>query len=336
MISASSQKRVKVFFIYVAGILVLIIGLIMSIVIGVTNISIGATITSLFVWTEERKEQLIIQTIRLPRTLVGALVGANLGVAGALMQAITRNPLASPQVFGINAGASLFVVASVVFLPSGSSFDVVYFAFVGAAFGGAIIYFCASKGGLTPVKLALAGMSIHFLLSSVTQGLILFDEDATDMLNWLAGSLNRSNWISVQQLWPWSVIGLVAASALSGAISILALGDDTAKGLGQRVQWVRLAASLIVIILAGSAVSVTGPIGFVGLMVPHLVRMIVGQDYKVIIPLSALFGAVLLTYADVLGRLIAFPFESPVGIVTAVLGAPFFLYLAHKARGMKR
>lgn len=335
MITVSSSKKEKVFFVYLTGVLLLITGLIASIIIGVTNISAGEAIKSLFVWTGS-KEQLVIQTLRLPRALVGALVGANLAVAGALMQAITRNPLASPQVFGINAGASLVVVASVVFFPNAGSSYLVYFAFAGAAFGGAIIYFCASAGGLTPVKLALAGMSIHFLLSSLTQGLILFDESATDMMHWLAGSLSSSNWLAVQQLLPWSIIGLAAAIVLSGSISILGLGEETAKGLGQRVAFVRVAASLIVIILAGSAVSITGPIGFIGLMVPHIVRKIGGQDYRVILPVSALFGAVVLTYADALARLITYPFETPVGIVTAFIGAPFFLYLARKGRGMKK
>ncbi|ANY67645.1 iron-siderophore ABC transporter permease [Paenibacillus sp. BIHB 4019] len=335
MVTLPSRKKANVLAVYSIGSLLLIIGLFTSIVIGVTDISAGSSIKSLFVWTGS-KEQLIIQTLRLPRALVGGLVGAGLAVAGAIMQALTRNPLASPQVFGINAGASLAVVASVVLVSSATSIHLVYFAFAGAAFGGAIIYFCASAGGLTPVKLALAGMSIHFLLSSLTQGLILFDENATDVLFWLAGSLNNSNWNAVQQLLPWSIIGLTTAILLSGSISILGLGDETSKSLGQRVALIRLAASAIVIILAGSAVSVTGPIGFIGLMVPHIVRKMVGQDYRVILPLSALFGAVVLTYADALARLLAYPFETPVGIVTALIGGPFFLYLARKERGIKR
>lgn len=189
---------------------------------------------------------------------------------------------------------------------------------------------------MTHVKLALAGMAVHFLLSSLTQGIIIFSEQAKDVLYWLVGSINGKSWTHVMIILPWSISGLFIALLLSRSISILVLGESTAQGLGQQVNRIRILAGILVIILAGSSVAVAGPIGFVGLIVPHIVRRVLGGDYQRIIPFSALFGAILLVYADILARFIAYPFESPVGIVTAIIGAPFFLYLARKGRHIKQ
>lgn len=329
------MKHNRVFFILIFLLLavsILVIGLLGSIWFGMADISLVTAIKSI-IFSENSKEDLIIRTLRLPRAIVGALIGANLAVAGALMQAITRNPLASPQVFGINAGASLVVVASVIFFPNISPTLLVYSAFMGAALGGIFVYSMGSSGGITPVKLALAGMVVHFFLSSLTEGLIIFNEKTTEsVLYWLVGSIDGSTWQDVGLILPWTVIGLVTALSLAPAMTILGLGDDVAKGLGQRIELIRLAAGVTVIVLAGASVAVAGPIGFVGLIIPHIVRQLVGVDYRLVVPFSAIFGASLLVYADILARFIAYPFESPVGIVTALLGTPFFLYLARKGR----
>ncbi|MCC2930365.1 Fe(3+) dicitrate ABC transporter permease FecD [Bacillus sp. LBG-1-113] len=325
-----SSSRLMVFII---ALIILIFGLGLNLSVGASDIGIIDALTYLFVW-DGSKEQLIISTLRLPRTLIGVFVGASLAVAGALMQAMTRNPLASPQIFGVNAGASLFVVASLVILPA-SSYSSVVFAFAGAAAGGAIVYMIASSGGMTPVKLALSGMAVHLFLSSMTQAIIILNESGEDVLYWMTGAIDGSNWQDVMTIAPLSVIGIGLALVFSGPVSVLGLGDETAKGLGQNMNGMRILISFIILLLSGASVAVAGPIGFVGLLVPHIVRKLIGENYKYVLPFSALFGAILLVYADVLARWIAFPYESPVGIVTAIIGTPFFLYLARKGRNLK-
>ncbi|MFS0762461.1 MULTISPECIES: FecCD family ABC transporter permease [Peribacillus] len=329
------RSKLKVLCTAIAGIVLLILGVLTSISVGAADIDASMVLKSFFD-VDSSKEQTIIRTLRLPRAIVGALVGANLAVAGALMQAITRNSLASPQVFGVNAGASFFIVSAFAFFPNLSSVSLVCVAFIGAAVGGMAVYSFASGGGMTQVKLALAGMAVHFFLSSLTQGMIIFNEQAKDVLYWLVGSINGKTWAHVNMILPWSLIGLLVAALFSRSVSILVLGENMAQGLGQRVYRIRILAGILVIILAGSSVAVAGPVGFVGLIIPHIVRRLVGGDYRRIIPFSALFGALLLVYADILARFIAYPFESPVGIVTAIIGAPFFLYLAKRGRNIKQ
>ncbi|MFZ7825708.1 FecCD family ABC transporter permease [Priestia sp. 40] len=317
------------------GVFLLIAGIFIHVSVGSSSISITDVIRALL-HPDNSKQTTIIQTLRLPRAVLAALIGASLAVAGALMQAITRNSLASPQVFGVNAGASLAIVVATILFPELYSKTTVYFSFLGSALVGITVYLFASGGKVTHIKLALAGMAVHLFLSSLTQGVIVLNEDATDVLYWLVGSINGKNWSHVLVLLPWSVFGLLAAFIMGRSISILVLGENMATGLGEKVQWIRLVAGVIVIILAGSSVSVAGPIGFIGLMVPHIARKLVGGDYQRILPFSALLGGTLLVYADILSRFIAYPFESPVGIVTALIGAPFFLYLARKGRKIKQ
>ncbi|RWZ55305.1 iron ABC transporter permease [Halobacillus fulvus] len=313
------------------GLILLFISFIGSLSVGAYSISFDQVLSSL-VTDDGSRETAIVQTIRLPRAIVGMIIGACLAIAGAIMQSITNNPLASPQVFGVNAGASLMVVIGVVFLPDLAPGTLVYFAFAGAAIGGVVVYYMASTGGgMTPVKLALAGITVHLFLSSVIEGVVLLNETSTeDVLFWLAGGIDGRDWSDVQVLLPWSLVGLAIALFLSGSLTILSLGDDVARGLGQRIGLIRGLSAVLVIVLAGVSVAVAGPIGFIGLMIPNIVKKIIGSDYRVVLPLSALLGAFLLTVADVLSRFIAFPAESPVGIVTALIGAPFFLYLARK------
>lgn len=330
---SAKRRSASRLMIFIIALILFIFGLGLNLSVGASDIGIIDALKYLFVW-DGSKEQLIISTLRLPRTLIGVFVGASLAVAGALMQAMTRNPLASPQIFGVNAGASLFVVASIVILPA-SAYSSVVFAFAGAAAGGAIVYMIASSGGMTPVKLALSGMAVHLFLSSMTQAVIILNESGEDVLYWMTGAIDGSNWQDVLTIAPFSVIGIGLALMFSGSVSVLGLGDETAKGLGQNMNGIRILISFIILILSGASVAVAGPIGFVGLLVPHIVRKVAGENYKYVLPFSALFGAILLVYADVLARWIAFPYESPVGIVTAIIGTPFFLYLARKGRNLK-
>lgn len=311
--------------------LIVLIGLssYLSLFLGVTTIR---PLEAIREWSsgDLSKETLVLTTLRLPRLVLGLILGANLAVAGALMQAVTRNPLASPQVFGVNAGASLFVVLALLLFPALGTANLVYFAFFGAMIGGLLVFSFASVRGMTSLKLALVGMAIHLLLTSLTKGLILFNDRITNVLYWLSGSISDSGWLEVRLIVPWSIIGLILAFSLAKSLAIFQLGQDVAVGLGQNISRIRMLAAVVVVLLAGVTVAVAGAIGFIGLMVPHIVRRLVGEDYRYVLPVSALCGGLLLTSADVLARFIAYPYESPVGIVTALLGAPFFLYLAKR------
>jgi len=314
------------------GFVLFVFGLIVSISVGWTDMGLLSGVKSLLA-PATSQEYLIVTTLRLPRALLAAIIGASLGVAGAIMQAMTGNPLASPQTFGVNAGASLAVVAALVLLPNLPVPLLAPLAFVGAVLGGFTVYYMGSSGGMTPVKLALAGTAVHLFLSSLTEGFILFHQHSTDqVLFWLAGSLDGADWMDVKRVTPWAIGGLILAFFMSRSIGIMRMGEEVARNLGQNVGRVRMLCGLIVIVLAGSACAVAGPIGFIGLMVPHVIRLLLGMESRLYLPLTALLGALLLVYADVLSRFIAYPYESPVGIVTAILGAPFFLYLVSKER----
>ncbi|PBB05358.1 MULTISPECIES: FecCD family ABC transporter permease [Salimicrobium] len=320
----------KIIITVLAGLLLLTASVYFSLSIGAYTVSMTDLIGGVTGGSSTEAAE-VVRTLRLPRALVAVLIGAGLAVAGAIMQAMTNNPLASPQIFGVNAGGSLLVVLAVVLFPDFSPSEIVYFAFIGAALGGGLVFFTASSGGMTPVKLALAGITIHMFLTSLIESVVIFNETSTeDVLFWLAGGVDGTDWGDVQLLLVWVGAGLAAAMLLSPSFTIMSLGEEVARGLGQRVVWMRMAASLIVVLLAGAAVSIAGPIGFVGLIIPHIARKLVGTDYKIVLPVCALFGGILLSVSDVLSRFIAFPAESPVGIVTALIGAPFFLYLAQK------
>ncbi|WP_246011146.1 FecCD family ABC transporter permease [Brevibacillus nitrificans] len=304
-------------------------GILLSLFTGVAPLQIRSVLEQ-WILGEKSKELLIFQTIRFPRAVLGAVVGANLAVAGALMQAVTRNPLASPQVFGVNAGAALAVVLAIMSLPDIGKSNLVYFAFAGAILGGFTVFAFAASSGMTNLKIALVGMAVHLLLTSITKGAIIFNEQISDVMYWMSGSISGAAWTDVRMILPWSIGGMLLALGLSGPLSVFRLGEEVAIGLGQNIKVVRFLTCLSIVILGGSSVSVAGSIGFVGLMIPHIVRKLVGTDYRVVVPVSAWCGAVLVTFSDVLARLISYPFESPVGIVTALLGTPFFLYLASK------
>jgi iron complex transport system permease protein len=276
-------------------------------------------------------EHLIVRTIRWPRSLIAILVGAALAVAGALMQGITRNPLADPGILGLESGAALAVVL-IVFL-SGSSSLTAYagFALLGAGLSAVAVYCLGAlgRGGLTPLNLTIAGAAFTAFLSSVTTTVLLLSQRTLDEIRlWLAGSLSGRDFALFWQVLPYIAIGLAIALVLGRQITTLNLGEDVAQSLGQRTVWVKVMAAVSVVLLAGSSVAVAGPIGFVGLVVPHAVRSLVGVDYGWILPYAALGGAILLLVADLSSRLLIAPQELPVGVMTAIVGAPFFIYLA--------
>lgn len=315
----------------VAGLLLLIVVFISSMAFGTTSIAPVKTFHVLTDYNRHDNEQVIIMTTRLPRAVFALSVGAALATAGALMQALTRNPLASPGLFGINAGAVFAVVLTLTLLPLSSLSQLVWAAFVGAAAAALLVYVFGSLGGggLAPLRLVLAGSALSGLFGAMTQGLLVLDESGLqNVLFWLAGSVAGKELPLLQQVLPYMIIGGIAALALAYPLTVLGSGEEVAKGLGQRILLVKVVAAAAVVLLAGSAVAVAGAIGFVGLIMPHIARYLVGADYRWIIPYSAVLGAILLLAADMVARFPVQPGELPLGVVTGLLGLPFFLYIA--------
>ncbi|MFW1487679.1 FecCD family ABC transporter permease [Vibrio parahaemolyticus] len=301
--------------------------------IGWSNFSLsGNDLTSYwFAFDEGNMLHQILATLRAPRTYAGLLIGASLAVSGVLMQGLTRNPLASPSILGINAGAACFMALASIGVPFFSQLNPIINAVFGALLsGGAVMllggFFSARSH---PLRLVLAGIAISALLIGLTRAsVILADDMAYSVLHWLTGSLSAVDSQQWQQLWPFATLGLVLAMGLARNLNLLALGDEVAVGLGGNIRLTRLISGLAVVLLAGTSVAIAGPIGFVGLLVPHLVRPIVGHNYHILIPVSALCGAALVTWSDALSRAIAFPAETPVGVITALLGTPCFIAIA--------
>jgi iron complex transport system permease protein len=312
------------------SLLVLLMSLVVSLTYGAADISLSQVCSGLFAF-DGSTDHLIIRTVRLPRSLIAILVGAAIAVAGTLMQGLTRNPLADPGILGINAGAAMAVVMTNFIF--GTSSPIVYAgsAFLGAGVAAVTVYLLGSlgRGGLTPLNITIAGAALTAFLSSLTTGILILSQRTLDEIRfWLAGSVAGSDLALFLQVLPYMAIGLVVAFVIGKPITTLSLGEDVARGLGQQTAWVKVTAAISVVLLAGGAVAVAGPIGFIGLVVPHIVRFFVGFDYRWILPYSAVFGAVLLLIADIAARLIIKPQELPVGVMTALLGTPFFIYLA--------
>jgi iron complex transport system permease protein len=304
----------------------------MSIVYGYTDTSWKSAIET-FTDYNASNEHIVIQSIRLPRALIAASVGASLAIAGALMQTLTKNPLASPGIFGINAGAGFAVVIAVSLFSIVSIKAFTWLAFLGAGVAAVSVYFIGSIGrkGLTPMKLTLAGAAMSAMFSSFTQGLLVMDEAALEqVLFWLAGSVSGRKLESLTSVVPYLAVGWLGALLLSTKMNVLAMGDDVAKGLGLNTGFVKIGVGIVVVLLAGGAVAVSGPIGFIGIVIPHITRSIVGIDHRWVIPFSALLGAILLLAADIAARYILMPQEIPVGVMTAIIGTPFFIYIARR------
>jgi iron complex transport system permease protein len=285
------------------------------------------------------KDELINQVIvnvRLPRILTGVLVGMNLGVAGVLLQGLIRNPMASPNVIGVNAGAGLSAVIVMTLLPE--KIEIIPLAaFVGAVAAAALVYTLTRTSNRDRVvHIALAGVAVSSLLKAVTSGLMMINSDILDITySWLMGSLSGRTWPAFKTILPYSLAALTISLIISPKMNLLGLGDEVAGSVGLPVRFYRLLIISTAAILAGSAVSVAGTIGFVGLIAPNSARLFVGSDHRYLVPLSAIFGGILLTLSDTIARTVFQPIEISVGIITSVLGAPFFLVLLYK-RGKER
>ena len=313
---------------------VLLVVLLCSVALGSKPIPLG-TVWHALVEGGSSNDDLIVRSLRVPRTLLGLGVGVALGLAGALMQGVTRNPLADPGLLGVDAGAALAVVIGIYTFDVTALTGYVWFAFVGAGLASMVVYLLGSlgRGGATPVKLALAGAALTALLGALTSAILLLDVATLDEYRfWVVGSLAGRGSEIVVQVAPFLVVGTVLALLAARSLNTLALGDDVARSLGQRVHLARGISALAIVILCGAATAAAGPIAFVGLTIPHVARAICGPDYRWILPWSLVLAPILLLSADVLGRVIARPGEVQVGILTAFLGAPFFIALVRRRK----
>nr|WP_294571386.1 iron ABC transporter permease [uncultured Romboutsia sp.] len=318
------------------GFILLIVGIVTSVSLGARNIDLSTIINSILHDSNDINTKLI-RDVRIPRAIAAALVGGFLAVAGAIMQGITRNPIAEPSVMGITQGATFMIAVAFVLqriYPDLiiNSFSMMMFAFVGASISGLLVYFVSSRRirKVDPVKLALAGTALGTLLISLAMGISMYFNLSQQLSFWISGGLTSAKWEGVRLLAILGGIGLIGAIFLSPKITILSLGEEVAIGLGQKTNQVRFISIVLVILLTGVSVSVAGNIVFVGLIIPQIAKAIVGADYKYIIPSSMVLGAVLLVYSDILARMINPPYETPIGSLTALLGVPMFIYLVRK------
>ncbi|WP_317429907.1 iron ABC transporter permease [Mitsuokella sp.] len=304
-------------------------GALISIMLGSVKISLPEILTALAGEGAGTHGQ-ILMNIRLPRTLVAALVGIDLALSGAILQAIMRNPLADPHIIGISSGAGLMGIIVMLLFPEHSAL-ITPAAFLGAMGAAMLIYILAWKNGIQPIRIILAGVAVSaFLGAGISALMILYSDRVHSALMWMVGGLSARSWPHVAILWPYTLVGGILALLSARQLNILQLGDEMAKSLGLRVELTRLLLTAVAALLAASAVSVVGLLGFVGLIVPHMARLIVGSDHRVLLPASAILGAAVLMYSDTVARVAFAPVELPVGILMAALGAPFFLFLLRR------
>ena len=292
------------------------------------SISIPLREMMLILWGQEPSAyRTILMDLRVPRVIIGWLVGACLATAGALLQGVMKNPLADPGIIGVSAGGGITAMITMVMLPQ-LSYLLPITAFLGAFVTAVLIYLLAWDRGASPVKIILAGVAVNALLGALTNGImVIYSDRVQAVLPWLSGGLNGRSWYHLEFVAPYAVVGLILSLFAIKPANILLLGDDSAQLLGQRVEMNRLLIILLSAFLAGAAVSVAGLVGFVGLVIPHMIRLIIGEDYRFLLPFSMIGGGTLVVFADTVARSWFGSIELPVGILLAVIGAPFFLFL---------
>ncbi|WP_342471759.1 iron ABC transporter permease [Metasolibacillus sp. FSL H7-0170] len=315
-------------------IILLAVCIIASLVFGSRTIGWAGLMDGLFHPDAESHEANVVRQ-RIARTIFSLMCGAALGVSGALMQSVTRNPIADPSILGVNTGASLFVVCGIAFLNISSANQYIWLAIAGAIITAIFVFGIGSMGasGATPLKLVLAGAATSAILSSLVVAVMIPRTNVMDQFRfWQVGSVGSGSWDAIQLFIPFLVVGIVIALFTAPALNALALGDEVATGLGVRTGSLRIFAALGGVLLCGAATALAGPIGFIGLLATHVVRLVIGPDIRFIIPMSALTGAIILTFSDVCGRLLGSPGELEVGILTAFIGAPILILITMKAK----
>ncbi len=339
-VSASSKKKLalhvpKYFSLILGlGLLLLLLTIIASLVLGARVVSYQELMDGLFYQNQDSYGANVVQK-RISRTVFSLCCGVALGIAGVLMQSVTRNPLADPSILGVNTGASLFVVSGIAFFNISTAGQYIWLALIGAAITAVFVFGIGSmgRGGATPIKLVLAGAATSAALSSLVTAILIPSSYAMDQFRfWQVGSVGSGSWNSIMVFLPFLLVGLIIAFVSAPALNALALGDDVATGLGVRPGVLRVFAICAGVILCGVTTALAGPIGFIGLLATHAMRMVIGPDLRLLIPMSALAGAIILTISDVFGRLLGSPGELEVGIITAFIGAPILILLAKRSK----
>ncbi|MBA4689032.1 MAG: iron ABC transporter permease [Candidatus Galacturonibacter soehngenii] len=337
-VKQSSKSRLQIFVLVMIGSLLVLGGaMLLSIMTGAANLSMQAVIDSFLSFEQGNSSHLLVRDMRVPRAISGALIGAALAVAGALMQGMTKNPLADSGLMGLSAGAGLFLAISLVILNGMSYSGIVVMTFLGAAFGAGCVHIISTliPGGNHPMKLVLAGATVSTLFSAISQAIAIYTNTSQNIMFWTMGNVSGTNWKQLKIGGPIIVISVLLGIALSRRISILHMGDEIAKGIGVNTKRTRIIATILVVLLSGTSFALCGSITFVGMMIPHFARFLVGPDYRLIIPLSAVEGAVLVVLADILSKTLNPPAEIPLGALISVIGVPIFLYYARKDKGGK-
>ena len=326
------MKKRKVIVLAILSVFFFLSGILLSLCFGSRFVSFSAVANALL-GKETASLEAKVVLARVPRTIFGILAGGALGISGTLMQSVTRNPVADPSILGINTGASLFVVVGIAYLHISSANQYIWLAILGALLTTLLVYGIASLGkeGATPLKLALSGSAVAITLGSFVSTIMLPNDTVMQNFRfWTVGSIGRATTESIRLIFPFIAVGFLLSVCLAPSLNALALGDEAASALGVNVKFVRSAATAASALLCGATTALAGPIGFVGLMVPHLIRLFLGSEMRLMMPFSFLGSSTLLLISDIIGRIIGSPGETEVGIVTAVLGAPLFIYIIRK------
>ncbi|WP_113926951.1 iron ABC transporter permease [Bacillus sp. P14.5] len=325
------SQSIKLTYKFIIGAAILLVSFTAAMALGAADIGIKEVWSAIFA-VETNESNSIIREIRLPREVAAVAVGAALGVSGAVMQGLTRNPLADPGLLGLTAGANAALAFTLAFLPYANYFIIMIACFIGASLGAVLVFglSAAKKGGFSHLRIVLAGAAVSAFLYAVAEGIGLYFKISKDVTMWTAGGLIGTTWSQLNIIVPFIALGTLIAFALSKQLTILSLNDELAVGLGQNVARVKGILFVVTTLLAGASVALVGNLAFIGLMIPHIVRAFIGTDYRFILPMSALIGASFMLWADTLGRTINMPYETPVAAIISILGLPFFIFIVNK------
>lgn len=328
------MKNKKIAFVFFLGILILMIAAFVSISYGAKSVAFLDVAKALF-GGKSTDYNINVVKARIPRTIFGIIAGASLSISGVLMQSITKNPIADPSILGVNSGASLFIVLGITFLNIQSKMSYIAFAFLGAMFAALLVYRLASFGfgGATPIKLALSGSAISIALSSIISMIVMPNSNVmTTYRFWQIGSIGGTSYEDIKLILPITILAIFVSLCMSNSLNTLSLSEETAIALGLNVNRTKIIAAICGVLLCATTTALAGPISFIGLMVPHFVRMLIGSNHAPLIAISGVYGSSILLFSDVLGRVLGRPAELESGIMTALIGAPVFIFLVRKAK----
>ena len=338
MVNIEKKTKLKPILIMSMAPFLIVFTIALSITYGSKEIDVATIWQAITQFDSGNVDHTIIIQSRLPRVIAALLVGAFLAISGAIMQGMTRNYLASPSIMGVTDGSAFVITICMIFYPGMSNVSMIIFSMIGSALGAGIVFGFGSimRNGLSPVRLAIIGTVIGTFLSSISAALATYFQISQDMSFWYNAKIHKVDPEILILALPFGLVGLILALVIAKSITILSLGESISITLGQRTKWIKVISILTVVCLTGTAVALVGKIGFVGLIIPHITRFIVGVDYRFIIPCSAIIGGIFLALCDVGSRFINYPFETPIGVVTSLIGVPFFLYLIHTRGGERR